>query len=131
MLPEVKLATGVFLVSNHALPATSSSASALPVSMLARSISMRALPVSGLAGSTEICAANFLKLPSTGTFICLETKVMLLCCGRSTADSAPAAGDAAKSRTLGEIEQGIARVRGRGDLHQASALERWLREVET
>src|SRR5437016_4569388 len=33
--------------------------------------------------------------------------------------------------TLGEIEQGIARVRGRGDLHQASALQRWLREVET
>ena len=33
--------------------------------------------------------------------------------------------------TLGEIEQGIARVRGRGDLPQASALERWLREVET
>ena len=33
--------------------------------------------------------------------------------------------------TLGEIEQGIARIRGRGDRHQASALERWLREVET
>ncbi len=33
--------------------------------------------------------------------------------------------------TLGEIEQGIARVRGRGDWRQASALERWLREVET
>ena len=33
--------------------------------------------------------------------------------------------------TLGEIEQGIARVRGRGDQYQASALERWLREVET
>ena len=33
--------------------------------------------------------------------------------------------------TLGEIERGIARIRGRGDLHQASALERWLREVET
>ena len=33
--------------------------------------------------------------------------------------------------TLGEIEQGIARVRGRGDPHQASALERWLRDVET
>jgi toxin FitB len=33
--------------------------------------------------------------------------------------------------TLGEIEQGIARVRGRGDPHQASTLERWLREVET
>jgi predicted nucleic acid-binding protein len=33
--------------------------------------------------------------------------------------------------TLGEIEQGIARVRSRGDLHQASTLERWLREVET
>jgi predicted nucleic acid-binding protein len=33
--------------------------------------------------------------------------------------------------TLGEIEQGIARVRGRGDLRQASALERWLQEVET
>jgi toxin FitB len=32
---------------------------------------------------------------------------------------------------LGEIEQGIARVRGRGDRHQASALERWLRDVET
>ena len=33
--------------------------------------------------------------------------------------------------TLGEIEQGIARVRARGDRQQASALERWLREVET
>jgi toxin FitB len=33
--------------------------------------------------------------------------------------------------TLGEIEQGIARVRGRGDRHQASALERWLGDVET
>jgi toxin FitB len=33
--------------------------------------------------------------------------------------------------TLGEIEQGITRVRGRGDHHQASALERWLQEVET
>ncbi len=33
--------------------------------------------------------------------------------------------------TLGEIEQGIARVRGRGDPQQASALERWLQDVET
>lgn len=33
--------------------------------------------------------------------------------------------------TLGEIEQGIARIRGRGDRRQASALERWLRDVET
>ena len=33
--------------------------------------------------------------------------------------------------TIGEIEQGIARVRGRGDLQQASALERWLEDVET
>ena len=33
--------------------------------------------------------------------------------------------------TLGEIEQGIARVRGRGDRSQASAFERWLRDVET
>jgi toxin FitB len=32
--------------------------------------------------------------------------------------------------TLGEIEQGIARIRGRGDQEQAAALERWLREVE-
>jgi toxin FitB len=32
--------------------------------------------------------------------------------------------------TLGEIEQGIARIRGRGDHQQAAALERWLREVE-
>ena len=32
--------------------------------------------------------------------------------------------------TLGEIEQGISRIRGRGDLEQASGLERWLREVE-
>lgn len=32
--------------------------------------------------------------------------------------------------TLGEIEQGIARVRGRGDQNQASALERWLRDVQ-
>jgi toxin FitB len=32
--------------------------------------------------------------------------------------------------TLGEIEQGIARISGRGDQRQAAALERWLREVE-
>lgn len=32
--------------------------------------------------------------------------------------------------TLGEIEQGITRVRGRGDAEQAAALERWLRDVE-
>jgi len=32
--------------------------------------------------------------------------------------------------TLGEIEQGIARIRGRGDRQQSAALERWLREVE-
>lgn len=32
--------------------------------------------------------------------------------------------------TLGEIEQGIARIRGRGDTGQAASLERWLREVE-
>jgi predicted nucleic acid-binding protein len=30
--------------------------------------------------------------------------------------------------TLGKIEQGIARIRGRGDRRQASALERWLRD---
>jgi predicted nucleic acid-binding protein len=33
--------------------------------------------------------------------------------------------------TLGEIEQGIARVRARGDRQQAAALEGWLRELET
>jgi hypothetical protein len=33
--------------------------------------------------------------------------------------------------TLGEIEQGIMRIRGRGDHEQAAALERWLREVES
>jgi hypothetical protein len=33
--------------------------------------------------------------------------------------------------TLGEIEQGIGRIRGRGDRNQASALERWLRDVQT
>lgn len=33
--------------------------------------------------------------------------------------------------TMGAIEQGIARVRGRGDQEQAAALERWLRDVET
>ena len=32
--------------------------------------------------------------------------------------------------TLGEIEQAIARVRGRGDRDQAFALERWLRDVQ-
>lgn len=32
--------------------------------------------------------------------------------------------------TLGEIERGIAKVRGRGDGNQAAALERWLRDVE-
>ncbi|MDR0343843.1 MAG: type II toxin-antitoxin system VapC family toxin, partial [Nocardiopsaceae bacterium] len=34
-------------------------------------------------------------------------------------------------QTLGEIEQGIAGIHGRGDRHQASAPERWLRDVET
>ncbi len=33
--------------------------------------------------------------------------------------------------TLGEIEQGIARIRGRADQQQASALEGWLRDMET
>ena len=32
--------------------------------------------------------------------------------------------------TLGEIEQGIARVRGRADQQQATALEGWLRDVK-
>jgi toxin FitB len=32
--------------------------------------------------------------------------------------------------TLGEIEQGISRIRGRGDNEQAADLARWLREVE-
>jgi predicted nucleic acid-binding protein len=32
--------------------------------------------------------------------------------------------------TLGEIEHGIMRIRGRGDHEQALGLERWLREVE-
>jgi hypothetical protein len=32
--------------------------------------------------------------------------------------------------TLGEIEQGIARVRGRADREQATALERWVRDVK-
>jgi toxin FitB len=32
--------------------------------------------------------------------------------------------------TLGEIEQGISRIRGRGDHAQASGLEGWLRELE-
>jgi toxin FitB len=32
--------------------------------------------------------------------------------------------------TLGELEQGISRIRGRGDNEQAAGLERWLREVE-
>jgi predicted nucleic acid-binding protein len=32
--------------------------------------------------------------------------------------------------TLGEIEQGISRIHGRGDHAQAAGLERWLRDVE-
>jgi len=32
--------------------------------------------------------------------------------------------------TLGEIEQGISRIRGRGDEKQAAGLERWLRDVQ-
>jgi len=32
--------------------------------------------------------------------------------------------------TLGEIEQGITRIRNKGDQQKAAALERWLREVE-
>jgi toxin FitB len=32
--------------------------------------------------------------------------------------------------TLGELEQGIARIRGRGDRQQVAVLERWLRDVE-
>jgi hypothetical protein len=32
--------------------------------------------------------------------------------------------------TLGEIEQGISRIRSRGDNEQAAGLERWLRELE-
>jgi len=32
--------------------------------------------------------------------------------------------------SLGEIEQGITRIRNRGDQKQAAALERWLRGIE-
>jgi len=32
--------------------------------------------------------------------------------------------------TLGEIEQGIVRLRARGDLQQATSIERWLRGME-
>jgi predicted nucleic acid-binding protein len=32
--------------------------------------------------------------------------------------------------TLGEIEQGITKIRGRGDRRQAAALERWLGDVQ-
>jgi toxin FitB len=32
--------------------------------------------------------------------------------------------------TLGEIEQGVARLRSRGDLRQATSVERWLRGLE-
>ena len=32
--------------------------------------------------------------------------------------------------TLGEIEQGIARIQGRGDQAQAAALERWLTDIQ-
>ena len=32
--------------------------------------------------------------------------------------------------TLGEIEQGISRIRDRGDNEQAAGLERWLKEAE-
>ena len=47
---------------------------ALPVSMLKAT-----LPASGFFGSRLICASNFLKRPSTGTPICLVTKVTSLC----------------------------------------------------
>jgi toxin FitB len=33
--------------------------------------------------------------------------------------------------TLGEIEQGITKIRGRGDRRQAAVLERWLGDVQT
>jgi toxin FitB len=33
--------------------------------------------------------------------------------------------------TLGEIEQGIARIRARGDQDQSAALERWLTDIQT
>ena len=32
--------------------------------------------------------------------------------------------------TLGEIQQGVERIRAKGDRHQAAALEGWLRELE-
>src|ERR1700728_2907814 len=37
-----------------------------------------ALPAAGLAGSKLSCAANFLNVPSTGTFICFEVAVTVL-----------------------------------------------------
>src|ERR1700712_73505 len=39
---------------------------------------MLALPAAGLAGSKSSVAANFLNLPSTGTFICLDVAVTVL-----------------------------------------------------
>src|ERR1043166_2537541 len=85
---ELKVALGNFAASNQAGRFTSALASLLPASMLPTSISISALPVSGCFGSNLTCAVNLSNLPSIGTFICFDTKVIwllarsTLCCAQ-------------------------------------------------
>jgi hypothetical protein len=85
------------LVLNQALPATSSLASFDPASMLARSISNSALAAAGLAGSKASLLRKLVNFPSTGTFICFDTKLRELCAGWNWLNSMARAGRAAAS----------------------------------
>ena len=80
---EWKVACGNLAVLNQLGRGSSASLSGTPRVALAMSTVKAILLVSGLEGSKAICASNFLKRPSTGTPICLLTKIISLWAGTS------------------------------------------------
>src|SRR3569623_2050317 len=127
---DTKRATGNCLVLNQSLPATSSLPSSEPVSMLASSMSISALASAGFAGSKLIRPLKRLKLPSSGTFICLYAKLTALLSASSWLNSmawAPADSNRAARPTNGTI----CRVRGFIRLKDDERAVRFMTELQS
>ena len=82
IVPDWKVAFGNLAALNQTGFGSSASASLL-IETLARSTLNAILLAAGLAGSKAIWPSNWRKRPSTGTPICLLTKVISLCAGTS------------------------------------------------
>src|SRR5688500_15879737 len=105
MAVDRNVASGNFATSNQVDLGSSTSASGTPSNALSMLICTLALPLSGFFGSSSRLASKVRNLPSTGTPICLVTKVTSLCAGCSRggvcavlAAAAAASSDAQKIR---------------------------------